>query len=1697
MKTRSGLILLFSLIVFASFAQMTDNGVTKYGNEWIVPGREYYKIRISKDGFYKIDFNALKASGIDGEIVGSQLRLFRNGVEIPITVSANGQWSDSDFLTFHGYYNKSEMDKYSFPNGVNDIVNPKASLYSDTATYFLTINPDGNNLRTNILPNNLINPPSPEPYIIRISEMDFREILNTKTEYVGQHPFVNTPFYPGKGMVTSADNQTYKLSCPGLLPDSRLPIFRYRGITNAGNVGVNLGHDLKFSMKGQQMYSVFSTGQRVMYVNFTYVDTNRVITASDNQYSLTNGHPLDLIKTGYVAIEYPSDLNIDATRTQSFFLEGKASDRLLDFIASGDVPTAPYLTDSLGTWRIPGSVTGNTIRFRIPAFTVTSRLIYRPGDDAESISSMTQVKMKDFNNLNADYIILSHNLLMEDNNGPSAVEQYAAYRRSAAGGAYDVEVVNVSDLYNSFGYGLDYNPMAIKNFANFIGLKGSSRFLFIIGRGRDYKEIRSNNQLATAISKGYGVPTFGDFGSDNLLVSKSFHKVDMNLAVGRLPAVTQDEVITYLNKIRASDAAYNAPGDNSSRQWTKTIVQVNGGNIGKPDQAAISNAQKDVEALIKSSKLAGFVETFVKGSNETIGKASDDFFKLVNQGVAVVDYFGHGALSTLEYPIDLPSKYSNSPRLPILIIKGCKTGNCQRDGSSYPSKLLYEESYKNSGYRAVIGSISDSELYSLSMLAHRFYTLWGGDMYGKTFGELFQATFNSPGLNNSQEGIQQLYVGDPALMVQPFPGPDFTILPGEVKTIPENIASTDNAFTVQFTVKNLGTSVEDTLFYRVTYENGDKKVVSVDSSFIYRPNSENVIYAEFQLDKTSTSGENTIYITLDPKNKISESPAPIAELNNDYINPGGSKGYKFYIKSSLLSQVYPYRYAIVDTNRVTLSGFNTRLKEGDQEIHWEIDTTANFNSPLLLSYSGIYPIGHIEWTPDLTLIENTVYYWRISRDSISPDEPALTSVSSFTYLPGKHGFSQSHNDQFREDMPRNMKVVGGGNHVEFGDRKLNVKYNNGMVNAGNYDFLGCIVGGTSFRSFQSQKDFGNYHDGLIGVSWFKRDSFFKAYFSGEAPFGSIPVPNVNTHFYLMYETNNIDSRKALINYIENVIPKDDIVMLFTHVKEQYPTLHEQEWAADSIVNAGKNIFNVLEKYGATQVRRLLTLGSRPYTIIFDKANGVLSEEIAYGNEVTTAEADLPAHSNYGTIKQTFGPSGKWEYFEYNPKKALGVQDSLIYTITAIHKSDPSLNQVIANTSLAVNQYQNVDLHSVDAKDYPYMSISIKCAEPVSYAEQMDGFEYFRFIGRELPEATLLHSTAKIAGDSIEQGKPFVFKIDARNIGKINMDSMLVSFSMRSQGGKSSFLDTRYDSLKVAANGTYSVDFDTKELKGNYTFVCEMNPNDDQPEYYHGNNIYTKNIYIRGDVQNPLVDATFDGLHIVNGDVVSTRPLIRITIRDENKIFALDDPGLFNVYLVNSFGQDTLIPMTSADMKFIPADPSNLNKKNEAVIEYKPDFQTFPDGYNQDGDYTLRITARDKAGNESGKYDYEKQFRIINRKAVSDLFNYPNPFSRSTRFVFTLTGYELPTYYSIRIMSVSGKIVREITQDELGPLRIGKQISKYVWDGTDQYGDQLANGVYLYKFIVKDQDKKDYEKFVESNSTSQYFDGQCGKLVIIR
>jgi flagellar hook assembly protein FlgD len=99
-----------------------------------------------------------------------------------------------------------------------------------------------------------------------------------------------------------------------------------------------------------------------------------------------------------------------------------------------------------------------------------------------------------------------------------------------------------------------------------------------------------------------------------------------------------------------------------------------------------------------------------------------------------------------------------------------------------------------------------------------------------------------------------------------------------------------------------------------------------------------------------------------------------------------------------------------------------------------------------------------------------------------------------------------------------------------------------------------------------------------------------------------------------------------------------------------------------------------------------------------------------------------------------------------------------------------------------------------------------------------------------------------------------------------------------------------------------------------------------------------------------------------------------------------------------------------------------------------------------------------------------------------------------RFVFTLTG-EIPEDIRIQIMTVSGKVVKTIFKDDLGPLQIGNNISQYAWDGTDEFGDQLARGVYLYKVDVRKAGGEDFDH--RPTAADNMFKQGYGKLYLMR
>jgi len=65
---------------------------------------------------------------------------------------------------------------------------------------------------------------------------------------------------------------------------------------------------------------------------------------------------------------------------------------------------------------------------------------------------------------------------------------------------------------------------------------------------------------------------------------------------------------------------------------------------------------------------------------------------------------------------------------------------------------------------------------------------------------------------------------------------------------------------------------------------------------------------------------------------------------------------------------------------------------------------------------------------------------------------------------------------------------------------------------------------------------------------------------------------------------------------------------------------------------------------------------------------------------------------------------------------------------------------------------------------------------------------------------------------------------------------------------------------------------------------------------------------------------------------------------------------------------------------------------------------------------------------------------------------------------------------------------------LGNIHIGRNITDYAWDGKDEFGDQLAKGVYLYRVITQ----LDGDEIEHRNTTAdKYFRRGWGKMYLLK
>ena len=409
------------------------------------------------------------------------------------------------------------------------------------------------------------------------------------------------------------------------------------------------------------------------------------------------------------------------------------------------------------------------------------------------------------------------------------------------------------------------------------------------------------------------------------------------------------------------------------------------------------------------------------------------------------------------------------------------------------------------------------------------------------------------------------------------------------------------------------------------------------------------------------------------------------------------------------------------------------------------------------------------------------------------------------------------------------------------------------------------------------------------------------------------------------------------------------------------------------------------------------------------------------------------------------------------------------------------------TTLFNTRNRDTSLAGISATTYPNLKLEWLNLDTITHtAPQLD---YWRIYYVPVPEAALNPAAHYSFTDTVQVGQMADFSVAIEELSGQPMDSMLVRYRLVDANGNSHLLaDKKYKKLLGNDTLNASISFNPGAYPGLDVLFVEANPDNNQPEQYHPNNLGYIPFLVDRDLLNPFLDVTFDGVHILDKDIVSAKPFIKISLRDENKFLALDDTSLVSLSI--RYPSDPLtgrraLSFDNTIVKFIPA---TLNKgKNEAVIEYRPDFT-------EDGIYELFLNGKDKTGNVSGTDDYRISFEVINKPSITNILNYPNPFSTATSFLFTLTGAQIPSQLKIQILTVTGKVVKEITKAELGPLHIGRNITEYKWDGKDQYGQMLGNGVYLYRVVTSlNGNTVDHR----NSGADKFFKHGYGKMYIMR
>lgn len=1704
---------IYILLLFLPFLGLSQ----PFGNEWINYNQQYFTFKVVQEGLYRIDYNTLQNSGVPiGSFLPKEIQIFGREKEIPIYVNDGGDdvLDPGDYLLFYAQANDGWIDSTIVPNP-DRLANPGYNMINDTIHYFFSWKPGSSGLRFSLNTDTDFASHSPIPFVMRTERSRFFQtyvegeklLMSSGSVYADGEGFGYVEFAATNGGTWNVPIPSYNKYAGTDCPQ---PALEVRVTTNSNatpSVANGPNHHMRMSLNGNLLEDSIWHGYKQLKLNWNLPHNQVVNGLSYINYEIVGdlNVAIDRQVLTYYNLKYGRLTHANGSNNDHFHVlnnTNSSKNRIdLSGFGGGNPVVLSYGSTTMITFPVANA--GNW-QFLLPnaAAGVETFVHVVDQNSAITIGSLQAVngtgQFTDFTSQLVDSALL----MVYHGSQTTSTMAYKNYRASMVGGSYNVVTANIAELYLQFGGGVPQHPASIRRFTGYFYANSTIKpsGLFLIGKGVSPLAIKEDPSIAYLNQ----VPTFGYPPADNAITSAYMGSLwDPLVPTGRISTQTDEELAEYLNKVIEFEAAQQLNGANfeNNMNWQKQILHFVGGSNAQ-QQSSFQFYMNTMKNVIEDSVFAGNVTNYFKTSSDPLDPTVvAGVTQRISDGVALMNFFGHSAASNngFEINIDDPSNWNNQGKYPLVIGNSCYNGDIYGSGTSTSENFVILPNEGAIGFLSSVYIGYDTYLRNYTTELYRHFSY---KSYGLPLGLQIKKTIQSlqyPGQDIIWQSTysQMALHGDPMIRINLPRKPEIVIESSDLSLLPNTINLDVDSIELGMRIRNIGQSIMSPVnieikrnFPGTTFDS----VYVIQLPFLHY---DTTISKKFPLQPEISAGINQFTVSVDIPSFHQEE---FEETSNNTASTN------FFLNIDGISPIWPYNYAVVPYDTVTVKASTINPLSGLRTYRFELDTTDTYDSPQLRRFTmselgGVKQVRFDQWLNasgapfPLICTDSTVYFWRVAVDS----SVLNWSEFSFQYIPGKRGWGQDHFFQFKNNdfsalnynrTNRSREFNTGQQHQIYLRAYDNTSYfNQWGIDNNLFDYAtlfcgapGIYVGvldpitlepwGTNYGTANPDHAFGN----------------------GNTQGGGCSRPRVE-NFFAFLQSDPVQLA-AFENMIENEIPDGHWVVIYTAQETQYnfwdlyqPTLYNMfQNLGSTVVHNGQpqKPFGMIFKMGDPST---LVEKHYPDTISDPTLNGphvfveTYFNEMDYIGEETTPFIG-PAF-NWQTVY--------WKRDSLDPMaadsvrlriKAYDINQSLLVTIDTLFTPNDSILNLNA---------------LIDANNYPFIRLNMYNEDGVyNTPAQIDRLHV---LYSPVPEAAIDGSIGYFFDpltDTLTEGQLIRFAVDIRNVSDYDMDSLLVHYWVQNDANQR--IEIPYQRQGPLLKGEVlrdTVEFSSLDFAGYNLLWMEVNPYingsttiTDQPEQYHFNNLAQVQFNVNGDDIHPILDVTFNGKHILNGDIIDPNSEILITLKDENPYLIMDDitdTTRFGIYLTYPNGSQQRIPFMDATgntvMQWIPAEATN--KKFKII---------YPKEFLQDGKYQLFVQGTDRSGNLSGDYEYRVTFEVIRESSITHMMNYPNPFSTSTRFVFTLTGTEEPDDIIIQIMTVTGKVVREITEGELGPITIGRNITSYAWDGRDEFGDPLANGVYLYR--VKAKINGEDIKHRQSGADT-YFKEEFGKMYLMR